>query len=214
MPKKPVSYERAPSMTWYRVLRVMFALLFKTLWPLKVVGGRYIPRKGAAVVVCNHLSMLDPFVVGFGARRLVSYMAKEELFHVPIAGLVIRKLGAFPVDRARRDAASMRMALTVLKEGELLGMFPEGTRSTTGEMLELRAGAVRLASKTGTPIIPAAVVNTDHALPPGKLIRPARIEIHFGPPFHLAELYEKHDKTEATRLALEILKEKIEALHE
>lgn len=107
----------------------------------------------------------------------------------------------------------MRVALSVLKGGELLGMFPEGTRSATGEMLEMRTGAVRLASKTGTPIIPAAVINTHRALPPGKLLRPARIEVHYGPAFSISELYEKHGKDEATKIALEMLRERIEALH-
>ena len=211
--EKKLSYERAPSMVWYRVLRPIFTVIFRTFWPLRVVGAENVPKEGAAVVVSNHLSMIDPFVVSYGAHRMVSFMAKEELFRVPFVGLLIRRLGAFPVDRSRQDATSLRVALSVLKGGELLGMFPEGTRSTTGEMMEMRTGAVRLASKTGMPIIPTAVVNTQKALPPGKFIRPARIEVHFGPAFDIAELYEKHDKSEATQMALEMLKERIEALH-
>ncbi len=75
------------------------------------------------------------------------------------------------------------------------------------------SSSVRLAAKTGMPIIPAIVVNTQNALPPGKLMRPARIEVHFGPAFEIAELYEKHDKEKATQMALEMLRERIEALH-
>lgn len=211
--ERKLSYERTPSDAWYSVLRPVFTLLFRTFWRLRIVGAEHVPREGAAVVVSNHLSMIDPFVVSYGANRLVSFMAKEELFGVPFVGLLIRKLGGFPVDRARKDATSMRVALSVLKGGELLGMFPEGTRSATGEMMELRTGAVRLASKTGTPIIPAAVINTQNALPMGKLPRPARIEVHYGPPFSISELYEKHEKGEATQMALEMLRERIEALH-
>src|SRR5687768_2992983 len=211
--EKKLSYERAPSMVWYNVLRPIFTVIFRTFWPLRVVGAEHVPKEGAAVVVSNHLSMVDPFVVSYGAHRMVSFMAKEELFGVPFVGLLIRKLGAFPVDRSRQDATSLRVALTVLRGGELLGMFPEGTRSNTGEMQEMRTGAVRLASKTGMPIIPTAVVNTDRALPRGKFIRPARIEVHFGPAFEIAELYEKHPKGEATQLALEMLRERIQALH-
>ena len=200
-------------MVWYRVLRPVFTVIFRTIWPLRVVGVEHVPKEGAGVVVSNHRSMIDPFVVSYGAHRLVSFMAKEELFGVFFVGLLIRKLGGFPVDRSRQDASSLRVALSVLKGGELLGMFPEGTRSTTGEMLEMRTGAVRLAAKAGVPIIPAAVVNTQSALPPGKLIRLARIEVHFGPAFDITELYEKHEKGEATQMALEMLKERIEALH-
>lgn len=211
--EKKLDYERAPSMIWYRVLRPIFTIMFRTFWPLRIVGVEHVPKEGAGVVVSNHRSMIDPFVVSYGAHRLVSFMAKEELFGVPFVGLLIRKLGGFPVDRSRKDATSMRVALSVLKGGELLGMFPEGTRSATDEMQEMRTGAVRLAAKMGVPIIPAAVVNTQNALPPGKLIRIARIEVHFGPAFDIAELYEKHDKEEATQMALEMLRERIAALH-
>jgi 1-acyl-sn-glycerol-3-phosphate acyltransferase len=211
--EKKIEYERKPSVGWYRGIRVFFWILFHTLWPLKIQGVKNVPKKGSAVIVCNHLSMIDPFVVGFAANRMVNFMAKEELFRTPVVGFLIRKVGAFPVDRARRDPASMRIALSVLKENELLGMFPEGTRSTSGEMLELRAGAARLASRTRTPIIPAAVINTDKGLPPGKFLRPARIGVKFGEPFELTELYEKPKDDEALERALATLKEKIEALH-
>lgn len=211
--EKKLNYERQPNTAWYRGLRIFFRILFSTLWPLRVRGVENVPREGAAIIVCNHLSMVDPFVVGYGANRLVSFMAKEELFRVPIVGFVIRKVGAFPVDRSRRDPASLRIALTVLKDGELLGMFPEGTRSATGDMQELRAGAARLAARTRTPIIPAAVYNTDHALPPGKLIRPARISLTFGSPFELTELYDRNEKGDGMERSLALIKEKIEALY-
>jgi 1-acyl-sn-glycerol-3-phosphate acyltransferase len=209
-----IEYERKPSTGWYRIIRGFFWTVFHTLWPLKVVGQQNVPMQGSAVIVCNHLSMVDPFVVGFGAGRMVNFMAKEELFRVPVVGFLIRKVGAFPVDRSRRDPASMRVALSVLKADELLGMFPEGTRSTIGEMLELRAGAARLASRTRTPIVPAAVINTDRALPPGKFIRPARISLHFGEPFELTELNENPKDEEALTRALALIKEKIEHLHD
>jgi 1-acyl-sn-glycerol-3-phosphate acyltransferase len=209
---KKVSYEWQPSRVWYYVLRVFFWVLFHTLWPLRVVGRENVPRKGAAIIVSNHLSMIDPFAVGFGAGRIVNYMAKEELFRNPFVGFIIRRLGAFPVDRSRRDPASIRTALTVLKSGELLGMFPEGTRSTTGELQELRAGAARLAARTRTPIIPAAVYNTHRALPKGGFPRPARICVAFGRPFELAELYDRNDKGVVMERALDTIRENIEEL--
>lgn len=201
-------------MAWYRVIRVLFGILFHTLWPLRVKGVENVPREGAALVVCNHLSLVDPFVAAYGANRLVSFMGKEELFRLPLVGFTIRKLGAFPVDRARRDPASMRTALKVLKSGELLGMFPEGTRSTTGEIQELRAGAARLAARTRTPIIPVAIHGTDRALPRGKFVRPARIAVTFGKPFELTELYDRNDKGEAMERALNTIRERIESLQE
>jgi 1-acyl-sn-glycerol-3-phosphate acyltransferase len=201
-------------MRWYHACRAIFWVIFHTLWPLKSSGSEYVPKKGAAVIVSNHLSLIDPFVVGFGAKRIVSFMGKEELFQIPILGYIVRQLGAFPVDRSRRDAASVRLALTVLKEGELLGMFPEGHRSTTGDMIEFHTGTARLASRTRSPIVPAAVVNTNHAMPPGRILRPARIKVRFGPPFELTELYENPKDEAAMQRALATIREHISTLQE
>jgi 1-acyl-sn-glycerol-3-phosphate acyltransferase len=211
---KKLNYEWAPSRGWYVVIRAFFTVVFHTIWPLRVTGREYVPRQGAAIIVCNHLSLIDPFVVGYAGNRIVNFMGKEELFRTPILGFLIRKVGAFPVDRSRRDPAAMRTALLVLKSGELLGMFPEGTRSTTGEILEFRAGAARLAARTEVPLIPAALHNTNKAMPPGKLLRPARISIRFGEPFELKELYDRKDKGEAMERALQTIRERIEALAE
>ncbi|MFL5734951.1 MAG: lysophospholipid acyltransferase family protein [Chloroflexia bacterium] len=210
---KKLSYEVQPSVGWYRVTHAVFTALFRTFWPLRIEGREHVPREGAAVIVSNHLSLIDPFVVGYGSDRPVSFMGKQELFRVPVLRFWIRKLGSFPVDRSRRDPAALRTALTLLKNGELLGMFPEGTRSTTGEMLELRAGAARLAARTRAPIIPAAVINTDHALPKGKFIRPARIGVRFGPAFELTELYGRNDKGDEMERALEMIRVRIDDLH-
>ncbi len=196
---KRLEYGWAISYGWYRACRAFFWVIFHTLWPLRSTGVENVPRKGAAVIVCNHLSLIDPFVVSFAAHRIVSFMGKEELFGLPVLGFIIRKLGSFPVDRSRRDPAAMRLALTVLKEGQLLGMFPEGTRSTTGEMNEFRAGAARLAARTRSPLVPAAVVGTNWAMPPGKVLRPARIGVRFGAPFELTELYEESQRRGCAR---------------
>jgi 1-acyl-sn-glycerol-3-phosphate acyltransferase len=212
--EKKLDYERRPSKFWYKVARGFFSILFRTLWPLRIRGVENVPREGAAIIVCNHLSLVDPFVAGYGANRLVNFMGKEELFRQPFVGFLIRRLGAFPVDRARRDPASMRIALGVLKSGELLGMFPEGTRSTTGEIQELRTGAARLAARTRSPVIPVAITGTDRALPPGKLPRRAKISVTFGKPFELTELYDRNDKGEAMERALNMIREQIESLHE
>jgi 1-acyl-sn-glycerol-3-phosphate acyltransferase len=210
--EKRLEYSWKISQGWYRACRAFFWVIFHTLWPLRSRGVENVPMKGAAVIVCNHLSLIDPFVISFAAHRVVSYMGKEELFGIPVLGFIIRKLGSFPVDRSRRDPAAMRLALTVLKEGELLGMFPEGTRSTTGQMNEFRAGAARLAARTRAHLVPAAVIGTNRAMPPGKILRAARIGVRFGAPFELTELYDKPKDEAALERALEIIREHIAAL--
>jgi 1-acyl-sn-glycerol-3-phosphate acyltransferase len=212
-PKK-IEYTHHTNKVWYRVIRAFFWVLFHTIWPLRARGAENVPREGAAVIVCNHLSLIDPFVVGFAANRLVSFMGKEELFSLPVLGFLIRQVGSFPVDRSRRDPAAMKIAFSVLKHGELLGMFPEGTRSTSGEMIEFRAGAARLAARTRGPIIPVAVINTNRAMPPGKLLRPARIGVRFGKPFELTDLYENPKDEAALGRALETIREQIAALQD
>jgi 1-acyl-sn-glycerol-3-phosphate acyltransferase len=184
------------------------------LWPLTIRGAEHVPRKTSAIIISNHLSMVDPFAVGYAAGRRVNFMAKEELFSTPVVGWFVRKFGGFPVDRTRRDPASLRTALTVLKADELLGMFPEGTRSTGGGMLEFRTGALRLASRTRARIVPVAVINTDRALPPKKFIRPARIAVQFGPAFEVSELYEDPRNPEAMKRAVETMRAAIQALHD
>ncbi len=211
--KKSLDYTSRPSPFWYSIERRFFFLLFHLLWPLRIKGVENVPREGAAIVVCNHLSMVDPFMVAYAVRRIICFMAKKELFRNRIIGFLVRVTGAFPVDRSRMDPATMRTAMTVLKEGYLLGMFPEGTRST-GEMLEFRVGAIRLAARTRTPIIPAAVYNTDQALPPGKLPRRAHISVIFGPPIEFTELYDRNDKGEPLERAVATLRERIQDLHE
>jgi 1-acyl-sn-glycerol-3-phosphate acyltransferase len=207
-------YEWKPSPFWYAVGRAFFGVVFHTIWPLKIRGAEHVPQKSSAIIISNHLSMVDPFVVGYAARRRVNFMAKEELFGVPVVGWFIRKFGGFPVDRARRDPASLRTALTVLKADELLGMFPEGTRNTSGGLLEFRTGALRLASRTRSRIVPAAVINTERALPPKKFIRPARIAVHFGPAFEVSDLYDNPKDPEAMARAVETMRSAVQALHD
>src|SRR6266540_929181 len=97
--KKKGYYESRPSKVWYWIERRFFDVLFHTLWPLKVYGVENIPKKGAAIVVCNHLSMVDPFMIGYAAPRTICFMGKEELFRNPVVGFFVRATGAFPVDR-------------------------------------------------------------------------------------------------------------------
>jgi len=212
--KKKLDYTSRPSKLWYWIERRVFDVIFHTFWPLRAYGRENVPKVGAAIVVSNHLSMLDPFVVAYAISRYISFMAKEELFRNPIVRFFVRVTGAFPVDRSRMDAATMRTAMDLLKAGNLLGMFPEGTRSTSGDLQEFRNGAVRMAARMRVPIIPTAVYNTQRALPPGKFVRPARIGIRFGEPIEFTELYDRNDKGEPLERAVTTLRERIQAIQE
>jgi 1-acyl-sn-glycerol-3-phosphate acyltransferase len=124
-----------------------------------IEGARHLPRSGGAVVASNHVSYLDFTFVGFGARdagRLVRFMAKESVFRHPVAGPLMRGMQHIPVDRAAGSAA-FRGAMSALKAGELVGVFPEATISRSFELKEFKAGAARMAQAAGVPLIPTIV---------------------------------------------------------
>ena len=118
----------------YGFLKVFFFFLFKLWLRLEVRGTEHIPARGPVVLACNHLSLLDPPVLGEAATRRIHCMAKEELFHNPIFGYIIRSLGAFPVRRGAADRNAIKHGMELLKRGEVVAVFPEGTRSKTGAL--------------------------------------------------------------------------------
>ncbi len=129
---------------------------------ITVAGGEHIPRVGGAVLASNHVSYLDFIFAGFAAqpaKRLVRFMAKQEIFANPVAGPLMRGMHHIPVDR---DAglASYRAALAALKAGEVVGVFPEATISETFEVKEIKSGAARMAGAAGVPLIPMALWGT------------------------------------------------------
>jgi 1-acyl-sn-glycerol-3-phosphate acyltransferase len=162
----------------YRVARFVLAGLTKTLWRLRVSGREYVPARGPLIVAANHLSYLDPPVLGVACPRALAYMAKEELFRVPILGPMIRSFGAYPVDRRGSAASAIKRSLEVLEAGGAVGIFPEGTRNRDGSARP-QEGLALLASWSGAPVVPAAIVGTDRAL------RFPRFVVVFGEPLAL-----------------------------
>ena len=202
---------------WYRFGLLFWGTLFRRYCRLRVRGREHIPTHGPAVITANHLSMLDPFLVGYtlGNPHPIAFMAKLELFKIAPVGFLLKQWGAFPVDRAKRDAGSMRTALSILKAGEILGMFPEGTRSTTGDLQELRTGALRLAIRTNSPLIPVGIEGTDRSLPRhARFPKPAKITITFGPPLDLSAFANRRPTDAEIEHCSEALRANLEALHQ
>jgi 1-acyl-sn-glycerol-3-phosphate acyltransferase len=123
----------------------------------KVQGLENVPSEGPLIVACNHLSLWDPVIVGCALPRPIIYMAKSELFDIPFVGIIIKALHAFPVRRGQSDLAAIKKALTVLKNNAVLGIFPEGTRSETGELQEAMTGVVLIAEKSRAPVLPVKI---------------------------------------------------------
>ncbi|HKU80556.1 MAG TPA: lysophospholipid acyltransferase family protein [Candidatus Tumulicola sp.] len=138
-------------------LRVFFRTAFRT----RAYGLENVPRQGALIVACNHLSYLDPPALCFLPRR-IAFMAKKELFEIPVLGPLIRGLGAYPVDRRGSAKAAIKTSLEVLSNGGTVGIFPEGTRNPSGEVRP-QTGVALLAALSGAAVLPVLVLGGDRA---------------------------------------------------
>ncbi len=199
---------------WTALGKVFLWLLFHIYLPAKVIGRKNMPRKGAVIVIANHVSYIDPIFIGWALQpRLIHYMGKKELFHNKFVRFIITRWGMFPVDRDSFDRHAMTVALTMLKEGAVLGLFPEGTRSSSGELQQMRSGAVRFAIKMRCPLLPVAISGTEKSYPRGaKFPKPARLKLNVGQPFELSQFYDTPMTSEASEQAIAIMREKIAAL--
>jgi 1-acyl-sn-glycerol-3-phosphate acyltransferase len=162
-------------MTVYGVVRTTCWLVFSTFYRLRAFGTENVPADGPVIVASNHRSYLDPPIVACVLRRPVSYMAKEELFRLPILGSLLPHIEAFPVDRKRGDVSAVKRALSILKQGKVIGIFPEGTRNRDGRV-PAQTGVALLAALSGAPVVPAFVSGTDAAR------RLGRLTVTFGAP--------------------------------
>ena len=170
----------------YAFVRFAAALILRSWFRVHVSGTENLPSEGPAIVAANHKSFLDAFFIGIATPRQVRIMAKAELFHGPPAW-VLRRLGAFPVRRGEADAGALTSAVSILRAGGLVIVFPEGTRVDEPDALgSPHHGAGRLALETGAPIVPAAIHGTSH-LWLGPVPKPRRIAITFLPPVAVSE---------------------------
>jgi 1-acyl-sn-glycerol-3-phosphate acyltransferase len=178
-----------------------------------------IPREGPVILAANHISNADAVILGAwltkNLGRRIHWLGKKEMFDWPVVGYVARNGGIHPVDRAAADVDAFRTAERVLREGHILMIFPEGTRSPTGELQKPKDGLAMLALRTGAPIVPIGISNTDRVWPKGKLLpRPGRhATMRVGHAFRLAdELPAGLDRKSAKSAATDLIMRRIAAL--
>jgi 1-acyl-sn-glycerol-3-phosphate acyltransferase len=165
---------------------------------LKVIGAENVPKIGGVIIAPNHISNIDPPAVGMGPSRPVHFMAKEELFHPAIFGAWMRGVGAFPVRRGAGDRKAIRQALDYLEKGEILCLFPEGTRSPDGKLQKAELGIGMFALKSRAPVVPLAIIGTDKVLPNrGKGLHFHQITLAYGRPMTFPDLYELKESRES-----------------
>jgi 1-acyl-sn-glycerol-3-phosphate acyltransferase len=166
-----------------RALHVVNTLFGRVYHNLTVLAPSTIPRDGPAIVVCNHISPIDPVLVQSAATyRLITWMMAKEYMELPVLGRVFRILDVIPVDRGSRETGPLRTALRRLKEGRIIGIFPEGKISTTNDLLEFQTGVALMAIRAKVPVIPVYLDGTQR----NKEMVPALIErstsvLTFGP---------------------------------
>lgn len=188
------------------MLRILLWASVGLLFRLNVQGGGNLPAEGPVILAANHRSYLDPVVLALASRRPVAYMAKAELFKIPLLGPLIRALYAFPVHRGAGDRAALRAAGEVLARGGVLGIFPEGTRQPGPGLGPAQPGAALLALKGSAPIVAAALVGTDRPFVRRVgLPWPGRIRVRMGAPIVPKEAPEDR-RAERERLTAELMR--------
>lgn len=176
---------------FYHLLKhVLLGPLLRLLFRPRIEGLENIPEEGAAIVAGNHLSFSDHFLMPAILKRRITFLAKAEYFTGPgvkgrLTAAFFRSAGQIPVDRSGKDAgqAALREGLGVLAKGELLGIYPEGTRSHDGRLYKGKVGVAAMALGAGVPVVPCAMVGTFEIQPPGqKIPKIRRVTIRFGAP--------------------------------
>ncbi len=167
-------------------LQFFLFLFFKIFCGFKITDGSNIPKKGGFILASNHISYLDPMLLGVASSRDLNFMARHDLFSNFLYSQALLSARAFPVKRNSADISALREGIKRLKKGAGLVVFPEGSRRVEGKPAQAQSGIAFLALKANVPIVPAFIKGADLALPKGrKLIRPTKISVVFGKQFYM-----------------------------
>ena len=185
----------------YTLVRGASRIILQIGFGLQGTGEEHVPKRGGCIIASNHVSFLDPNVVGSSAPRPVRFMARDTLFVHPLMWLYLQGVGVIPLKRGESDPSAVREALRSLRRGEALALFPEGTRQLSGMLGQARRGVGLLACMAKVPIVPVYVHGTFEALPPdAKRLRRAKIRVAFGPPISYTDVPSATDAIPASRL--------------
>lgn len=161
----------------YSIGKVLLLPAYKLIYRYKVIGSENMPKQGGVILACNHMSFSDPVLLGLAQKRRLFFMAKSELFRNKFASFIIRRLGAFPVERGAGDGKAIKTGEEILCEGNVMTIFLEGGRTKTGELMRPRSGCALVAQQTMLPVVPACITITGNPKH-----RFAKRVIHFSKP--------------------------------
>ncbi len=179
-------------MRLYRGAVAVLSWLIRAMFRTKVVGRENVPKEGACLICANHISNWDPVLVAVAVKRPIFFMAKKELFQIPVFNKLLTTLGAFPVDREAADISAIKTAFTHIKHGEPVGIFPQGKRyvGDSPDAHPIKNGTGMMVHRTAVPVIPVSVYTKDYAV---KLFR--KVYITIGAPI-LSEEYAPGEKSQ------------------
>ncbi len=191
----------------YNAIRVAARAFAVLVYGLRVVGRENWPETGGGLICANHQSMFDPVLVGLTSERRMNYVARETLFRVLILGPLIRFLDGIPIDREGMGLSGIKETLRRLKAGELVLIFPEGTRTRDGEMGRLKPGFISLARRGGVPLIPVGLDGAYQSWPrTARFPRFGRITVVIGEPISPEQIAAASDEELLAELELRIRK--------
>jgi 4-hydroxy-3-methylbut-2-en-1-yl diphosphate reductase len=168
---------------WYYIGWSVYLIYFKIFLKLKVFGRKNVPAKGAFIFASNHASYFDPPLIGTSVKRQIAYMARDTLFRTPLSRWALRKVRAFPVRREEGDTRAIRDALSILKSGFPLVLFPEGSRTEDGELKSAKPGIGFIVAKANVPVVPVYIKGSFEAWPKGaKRVNFVPVSVHIGEP--------------------------------
>lgn len=181
-------------------LRIVFALWLR----YRARGAEKIRPAGGGLLLINHQSFLDPLLAGLPLNRPVCYLARDSLFRVPVLGWILRQTYVIPINREGAGSTSIREAIGKMRQGYLVGIFPEGTRSRDGEPNTFRPGFIALIRRADVPVYPVGIAGASEALPRHAcFLRPARVRVVFGDPFRPEELAQLCERGQEEKLVAE-----------
>ncbi|RDY70108.1 1-acyl-sn-glycerol-3-phosphate acyltransferase [Halobacillus trueperi] len=189
-------------MNLYKIGKALCSVILYPMYRIKIVGKKNIPAEGPVIICSNHISNVDPPVVGITSSRNIYFLAKEELFKNPVIGGILKKVHAFPIKRGMRDRNALRKGLDILKEGHALGLFPEGTRQENGEIGKGLAGAGFFALRSEAAIVPCAIIG------PYKKFK--KLKVVYGEPIDMTEYREQKA---SAQVVTDRIMEEIRQLH-
>lgn len=182
---------------YYNIGYTLSRWLATVFFSYRVTGAENIPPEGPVILAANHTSFFDPPLVGVASKRAMWYLARKSLLDWPLLGPIFPSLNVIPVDRDGNDRSALRNIILLLKQGEGVVLFPEGTRSRDGKLQKAQPGLGMIVSKTWAPVVPARVFGAFEAFPKeAKGLRASQIAVSFGPALHFSPAESGEDSRE------------------